>query len=460
MMLVRRGLKLTNHASEKLGLPLLSLFYPVNQHYSKQIHGRSDLRKFIDQVGSDPKDMKFWFRVFQHQDVNPSKPFAVVQIENNVFASTKHLHKLVESIDFLQQNGLCTVIVIGSDNNENTSQQLTENTVCMTEMLEQLGAKTRPFLNSAGLVTAKRDSVIGGRCSKIEVDVKPIIWSLSSNCIPIIASYYHDINGNPIYISPIDMVNEISLLLQPLKVMYINTQGGIVGKLENKVVSNVNFPNDLDVIHSFDEESKLKMMKITNLLKNLPYTSSAVITSADTVIRELFTHGGAGTLLKNYESLHSVKSLKDLDVNKLVELLEHSFQKHLKSHYILSLKDKLCKIYVTESYSAAAIITNESLVKDIPYLCKFAVLPENQGLGAGESLWHEIDRDFPALFWRSRNKNRINPWYFARAEGSWRSKKYTTFWYGIDDPKLSYNFIGHTNDIDSSFIEVEKLALS
>ena len=75
-----------------------------------------------------------------------------------------------------------------------------------------------------------------------------------------------------------------------------------------------------------------------------------------------------------------------------------------------SLKKRLCRAYVTESYSAAALITNVREIPDVPYLCKFAVLPENQGLGAGESLWDEIKLDFPALFWRSRVRNRINPW--------------------------------------------------
>ena len=66
---------------------------------------------------------------------------------------------------------------------------------------------------------------------------------------------------------------------------------------------------------------------------------------------------------------------------------------------------------IFNSYSAAAIITREGgIVGNVPYLDKFAVSLQNQGLGAGETIWERIKQDFPKLFWRSRGSNRINPW--------------------------------------------------
>lgn len=120
---------------------------------------------------------------------------------------------------------------------------------------------------------------------------------------------------------------------------------------------------------------------------------------------------GAGTLLKHYERLYAVESLNELNKEKLTILLEETFQRRLNPSYIERLEKKFCRAYVTESYSAVAIITNEPDVIGTPYLCKFAVLPDHQGLGAGESLWDAIIQDFPNLFWRSRVQNRINPWY-------------------------------------------------
>lgn len=120
---------------------------------------------------------------------------------------------------------------------------------------------------------------------------------------------------------------------------------------------------------------------------------------------------GAGTLLKHYERLYAVESLNELNKTKLTILLEEAFQRRLNPSYIEILEKKFCRAYVTESYSAVAIITNEPDVIGTPYLCKFAVLPDHQGLGAGESLWDAIIQDFPNLFWRSGVQNKINPWY-------------------------------------------------
>ena len=67
-------------------------------------------------------------------------------------------------------------------------------------------------------------------------------------------------------------------------------------------------------------------------------------------------------------------------------------------------------ILFLSSYSAAAIITKEDELHNIPYLDKFAVSLQNQGLGSGETIWERMRQDFPTLFWRSKAANRINPW--------------------------------------------------
>lgn len=47
--------------------------------------------------------------------------------------------------------------------------------------------------------------------------------------------------------------------------------------------------------------------------------------------------------------------------------------------------------------------------------------------------------------------------YFARADGSWRHKEYITFWYGIDDPRLSCDLIKFTSSLESSFVDTTRL---
>ena len=92
-------------------------------------------------------------------------------------------------------------------------------------------------------------------------------------------------------------------------------------------------------------------------------------------------------------------------------------------------KKAIHRIYLADSYRATAILT---LQNDVPYLDKFAVTQEAQGAGVGGSIWRLMEKDNPKLFWRSRAENAINTWYFEHAQGSYKSAKWTVFWYGLE----------------------------
>jgi len=59
--------------------------------------------------------------------------------------------------------------------------------------------------------------------------------------------------------------------------------------------------------------TKLKIKEINQLLSKLPRTASVSITSASNLSRELFTHKGAGTLLRRGTKLEVRSSTADLD---------------------------------------------------------------------------------------------------------------------------------------------------
>lgn len=42
------------------------------------------IRNFSLQVGSDPKEARFWLRQFQHQAKDPECPFAVLQASSSI----------------------------------------------------------------------------------------------------------------------------------------------------------------------------------------------------------------------------------------------------------------------------------------------------------------------------------------------------------------------------------------
>ena len=40
---------------------------------------------YVFQVGDDPRDVKYWLRVFRYQEKELERPFAVVHVEDSVF---------------------------------------------------------------------------------------------------------------------------------------------------------------------------------------------------------------------------------------------------------------------------------------------------------------------------------------------------------------------------------------
>ncbi|OCT60043.1 hypothetical protein XELAEV_18046062mg [Xenopus laevis] len=199
------------------------------------------------------------------------------------------------------------------------------------------------------------------------------------------------------------------------------------------------------------ERQRQQVTVIVDLLNRLPHSSSAVITSARTLLCELFSNKGSGTLFKNAERLLRYESLEDIDTEKLVSLVNRSFQKPLKEDYIKSVSSRLHSVYLSEGYNAAAIITKEPVLGGTPYLDKFVVSSGQQGQGSGQMLWECVRQDLKTLFWRSRVTNLINPWYFKNSDGSFTNKQWIFFWLGLSDIRDSYELVNHAKSIPDSF---------
>ena len=115
-----------------------------------------------------------------------------------------------------------------------------------------------------------------------------------------------------------------------------------------------------------------------------------------------------------------------IDTPRVKHLLEECFARVLDNGYFLE-KD-VYRVYLAESYRAAAILTLED---GVPYLDKFAVTTEAQGEGIGGSIWQRMRKENPKLFWRSRATNAINPWYAQNADGLYKTDKWWVFWCGM-----------------------------
>ena len=92
----------------------------------------------------------------------------------------------------------------------------------------------------------------------------------------------------------------IALALKPHKVVFLHEAGGLLDAA-GLVRSAVNLAEDYDDLNqgpTLDPDSRRKLVEIDALLAELPPTSSVSITSPEHLAKELFTHGGHGTLVR------------------------------------------------------------------------------------------------------------------------------------------------------------------
>src|SRR5207249_54320 len=99
------------------------------------------------------------------------------------------------------------------------------------------------------------------------------------------------------------------------------------------------------------------------------------MTSPIELLRELFTTGGSGTMVRRAARVERYDGYGSLDTARLVSMLESAFERPLSEGF---LERPVSRIYVEEHYRGAALVLETPLGA---YMSKFAVGREAQGEG-------------------------------------------------------------------------------
>jgi acetylglutamate kinase len=302
----------------------------------------------------------------------------------------------------------------------------------LADAIEAAGAKARPF--GGGVLWGRRtaDERMGFVGDIDEVDDEPIVSSLHASAIPVIAPLLETDEGQILNVTADDAAIAIAHALRPKKILLLTQSGGLKGA-DGAVLPAVNLAEDFTRLvedERVPESTRRALVVERRVLEALPPITSISITRPDSVVKELFTHRGKGTLVRLGESVRVFSSFSDVDRERMKHLIEGSFGRRLDERYFDVKKPH--RIYLADSYRACAIVTYEPGVgpHGAPYLDKFAVTPEAQGAGVGGSIWNRLVADEPRFFWRARRTNPINRWYFDVAEGAQKRGDWAVFWVG------------------------------
>jgi hypothetical protein len=239
------------------------------------------------------------------------------------------------------------------------------------------------------------------------------------------------------------IVGRLAEELSTRKLVIVRHRGALGGSLERRLefaagqtlpmntegISVINLRTDYEMLersHALEAEDEALLGGVKTFLESVGSSLQVNVTAPLTLLRELFTVRGAGTLIKRGTPIHKVTNFSELDRNRLRGLLESSFSRSLVPDFF---QRPLLSAYFEPSYRAAAILEPSPVAS---VLSKFAVDPVAQGEGMGRDIWQAFVREHPRMIWRARTNNPICSWYTWQCDGLSRQGHWTVYWRGVE----------------------------
>ena len=277
------------------------------------------------------------------------------------------------------------------------------------------------------LTAAPLDEAAYGRVGRIaSVDEDAFAALLHTGVVPLVGPAHLDAEARLLNVNADDVAHALALALRPLKIVFLTGTGGMLDA-DGRLLDTVNLATDWAVLRDapfVQGGMRVKLDRIADLLARLPLSSSVSMTDARNLVRELFTHGGAGTLIRQGERI-LVEEAPAPDA--YAPLIERAFGQPLAPGYW----DRVRPLYAvrTERTRAAAIVTDGGPVH---VLDKFAVDPDARGEGLAKAVWNTLRGRSANLVWRSRAANPFNAFYDAQADGFLRAGFWHVYWHGLE----------------------------
>lgn len=348
----------------------------------------------------------------------------------------------------LQKLGLTSIVV--TDNAQwptdespvELAKTMLRESMALVEAIENAGGRARPL--HSGIIESSS-------VSSMDVQLDFIQDALSRGQIPVLVPIMTQQGGLQQPVKANDAMVAITTKLtkrnnSPAKVVVINNEGGIFNHEQPGTAhSLINVQEEYDTIVSAFQHRpqwmKAYPTAIDNLsmirqcLAQLPTSSSAILAPIASLPSALITNLVTDkplyssslpnqdiqrinkmrtTVLRHGIKIRNYDNIDDLDLDRLTQLMEASFQKKLDADaFYERLRHVLAGAIIAGDYEGAVIMTSESADGQSSrhyYLDKFAIAPTSQGIGLTDILWKRMCDGFPELLWRSRQDNGVNKW--------------------------------------------------
>ncbi|KAF2717453.1 bifunctional acetylglutamate kinase/N-acetyl-gamma-glutamyl-phosphate reductase [Polychaeton citri CBS 116435] len=409
-----------------------------------------------------------------------SQQFAVIKVGGAIL--TDYIDELCASLRNLNHMGLTPVIIHGAgpqlnklleeagvEPQYNEGIRITDGKTLgvarklflqenlkLVEALESWGVRARP-ITSGVLMAEYKDKATYQFVGEVnQVNTQSINAAIADNCIPVLTCMAESEDGQVLNVNADKAAAELAKALVPLKIVYLSEKGGIHDKETGKLIEAINLDEEYGaymkkpwVIHG----TRSKIRDIKTLLDHLPRSSSVAIIHPESLEKELFTHSGAGTLIRRGTKLLQASSLPEFeDVAQLKKTLvrdrEGLDSAAVVDRYLESLSTRSFKSYYDESMEALAIVlppTDSS--SQLAHLATLTMTKNAWLSNIADNVFQNLKRDFPKLSWTVKQDDENLTWFSEKADGSIARKGEVLFWYGIESPdevrELMSEFVQH-----------------
>ncbi|TKA56308.1 hypothetical protein B0A55_12417, partial [Friedmanniomyces simplex] len=412
-----------------------------------------------------------------------SQQFAVIKVGGAIL--TDYIDQLCASLRNLNQMGLFPVIIHGAGPQLNrlleeagvepkyqegiritdgktlgiARKLFLEENLKVVEALESWGVRARPITSGVLMADYKDKETFQFVGEVNQVNVGSIKAAIADGYIPVLTCMAESEDGQVLNVNADKAAAELARALVPLKIVYLSEKGGIHDKETGKLVEAINLDEEYDeymkkpwVIHG----TRSKIRDIKTLLDDLPRSSSVAIIHPESLERELFTHSGAGTLIRRGTKLHQASSLAEFEAisptmlkQALVRNREGLDSAAVVDRYLDTLKSSTFRAYFDENMEALAIVlppTGESSTQ-LAHLSTLTMTRSAWLSNIADNVFQSLKRDFPKLAWTVKQDDENLTWFSEKADGSIAKKGEVLFWYGIESPEevreLMSEFVQH-----------------
>ncbi|RMZ71028.1 acetylglutamate kinase [Pyrenophora seminiperda CCB06] len=407
----------------------------------------------------------------QFRSVSPHQ-FAVVKVGGAIL--TDHLEELCFALQQLHAIGLYPIIVHGAGPQMN--QLLLESGVepdfidgIRVTDKKTLGVARKLFLeaNMDLVMTLKKDWGVPSRPitagalqadyldkdkwkyvgNITNVNTRQIMDALENKELPILCSMGETLDGQILNINADVAAAALAREFQPLKVIYLSEKGGLFNA-ESKLIPHINLEGEYDTYMKqswVKYGTKLKIVEAKKLLDGLPRTSSVAITHPSNLGKELFTHTGSGTLIRNGGSVKEISKFEDLDVTALQEAITKTRGADASdavNRYIQNLKNRPFEVFHDDSMGVVAVVYPPTSEGEFAQLSHFSMTKDAFLNNLNDLVFQRMKQKYPKLYWVVDDQSQSYvKWHLEKTDGFLRRDNEVFCWWGTAQSSEIFNLL-------------------